>query len=242
MDDFAEAALVDAGDVFVDGDDAVEMDEFAFLLVLGNDFDFGVVNDESSGLFFYVAVGDDLVAGGDDFGHVGHVEPAADDLPGAEDPTGAVHDDGFVEAGFAEAFGGGVDDSAGEADGSSGGLVGEGIELAAVFVAFWEVVEELGYGGDSGGEEGLGFFGRYFGKGGELCFPGDHYGDFEGWREEFKDGLVFLDGSWRWVVGISLGFYCFLAAKFAKWKKSFWVSVGGGVLIFGNACGIGTGG
>ncbi len=104
VDEGAEAALGEAGDVFVDGYDAVEVDGLGGVVFLVDDFDFRVIDDEAAGLFLHFAVGDDLLAGGDDFGDEGHVEPAEGDFAGAEDAAGAVHDDGLVEAGFSEAF------------------------------------------------------------------------------------------------------------------------------------------
>ena len=118
MDDLTKSALVEAGDVFVDGDDAVEVDRFFF--VVGYDLDFWVVDDEAARLFFYFPVGDHLLPRGDDLGHERHVEPAAGDFPGAENAAGAIHDDGFVEPRFSEAFGCCVDDSAVQADRFSG--------------------------------------------------------------------------------------------------------------------------
>lgn len=114
-DDFPQAALVEAGDVFVDGDDAVEVDGWGvgwFRGVLVDDLGFGVIHEEPAGMFFYFAVGDDVLAGGDYLCHEGHVEPAAGDFSGAEDAAGALEDDCLEEACFAEAFGFGVDDGA----------------------------------------------------------------------------------------------------------------------------------
>ncbi len=119
VDDLAQAALVEAGDVLVDWDDAVEVDRF--LAIVGNDLDLRVVDDEASALLLHFSISDHLLPGGDDLGHERHVEPAAGDFPGAEYPAGAIHDDGLVETGFSEALGARVDDAAVEADGFSGG-------------------------------------------------------------------------------------------------------------------------
>ena len=170
--DLAQAALVEAGDVLVDGDDAVEVDRF--LAVVGNDLDLRVVDDEPPALFLHFPVGDDLLAGGDDFRHERHVEPAAGDFPGTEDPAGAVHDDGLVEARFAEALGARVNHNAMEADGFAGGQGGEGVELAAVFVAFREMLEEIGHCGEPGGIECLRFLCGKDRERGEWCLAGGH--------------------------------------------------------------------
>lgn len=45
MDDLAEAALVDARNVPVNGDDAAEVDGFGFLIVLVEDFQLWVIDD-----------------------------------------------------------------------------------------------------------------------------------------------------------------------------------------------------
>ncbi len=139
MDDFAEPALVDAGNVPVDRHDAVEVDGFGFILILAQDFEFRVVDDQPAALLLYFSVGDDLMPGGDDFRHEGHVEPAAGDFPRAENPAGTIHDDGLVKTGFSETLGPGIDHAAGEADGFRGGLVGKTVELPAVLVSFREM-------------------------------------------------------------------------------------------------------
>ncbi len=172
MDGFAEAALVDSGNVPVDRDDAVEVDRF--LLVLADDLDLRVVDDEPPALFLHFSIGDHLLAGGDDLGHEGHVEPAAGDFPGAEDPTGAVHDDGLVETRFTEALGARVDHAAVEADGLAGRQGGEGIELAAILVAFGEMGEEIGHRHEPSGLQRLRLLGGESGEGVERGLAGSH--------------------------------------------------------------------
>ena len=113
MDDLAEAALIDTGNVFVDGDDAGEVDGFGVLVILAQYFYLGMVNNQAARLFFDFPVGDDLMSSCYDLRHERHIEPAAGDLPRAEDAAGSIHDDSFVETCFSEAFRPGINHAAG---------------------------------------------------------------------------------------------------------------------------------
>ena len=92
--DFAESALGDAADVFVDGHDAVNMNGGA--IVIAQDFEFGVIDDQFALLVFDFSVNDDLVAGGEHFREERHVEPAQGDFVRAEDSALAIENDRFI--------------------------------------------------------------------------------------------------------------------------------------------------
>ena len=144
------------------------MYRFGIVVILAYYFDLRVVDDEAAGAFLHLAVGDDLLAGCDDLGHERHVEPTAGDFSRSEDPAIPVHDDGFVETGFAEAFCAGVDHATGEANWFRGWLAGEAVELPPVFVAFREMIEQIRNGGDAGGLKCLDLLVRQGGQGGDV--------------------------------------------------------------------------
>ena len=81
VDDLPQSALVDAGDVFVNRDDAVEMDRFGSCIVIVDDFDFWVIDDQTSALLFDFSVSNHLLARGDQFRHEWDVEPTARNFP-----------------------------------------------------------------------------------------------------------------------------------------------------------------
>jgi hypothetical protein len=146
IDGGAEHALGDAFCETVDGGDAVDVDGDVFAF---DDFEFGVVDVEFAGAFFWSPEDDEAMAGGDHLLDVIDVEPTADEA-GAEG-GGEVFLEGDLDHGAAaaKALDGDAEDGAAEADGLLGLCVGEVVEGAAVFVALGIMSEEVFYGGDA---------------------------------------------------------------------------------------------
>ena len=139
MHDFAQSALGDAADVFVNGHDAVYVDGCA--IVIAQDFEFRVIDDQFALLVFDFSVNDDLVAGGEHFGEEGHVEPTQGDFVRSKYPAFAIEDDCFIggeAAGVAHRAG--IDDHATQAHRLQSGLHREGIEAASILVSFWVIL------------------------------------------------------------------------------------------------------
>ena len=92
--DFAQSALDDAADVFVDRHDAIDVDGGA--IVIAQNLKLGMIDDEFALLVFDFSVNDDLVAGGEHFGEEGHIEPTQGDFVRSKYPAFAIEDDCFI--------------------------------------------------------------------------------------------------------------------------------------------------
>ncbi len=180
---FAEFLRGDAFAGGVDGDDAIEVDEFGLAAFL-DDFELGEVDQ---GLFpakFGLPVDDERLTGGELLADVGHVEPTELDL-GAESV-------GFLKRGFEAFFPAAVgkvasfDERAAEQDRCLTGAVGKGCESAAVFVSSRVVGDEVGKGEES----------EFLETGGLLAGDPVELGERSGGAEE---GVV---GCWLLVVGM----------------------------------------